>query len=303
MNGSRELYIRDDGIRIHAKLDLPKGIDTRLFPAEPGKTTGVGISGADENTEAVKKPGIDGNDGNTGIDNDYGSEGPDGRIPLMILVHGFTGHMEETHILAAGRAANEAGFAVLRAEMYGHGKSDGEFSGHTLMKWIGNVTAVIDYARTLDFVSDLYMCGHSQGGLLTMLVGAMQQDRLRALVELSPASMIPADARRGEVLGTYFDPDNIPEFLTSEDSWTLSGNYVRAAQMIDVDYAIAKYKGPVLIVHGTGDKTVPCHYSVEIAKKYADARLVTIPGDTHCYDYHLDMVEEAVRAFLCEISK
>ena len=66
------------------------------------------------------------------------------KMPLMILVHGFTGDMEETHIRAVQRTANEEGFAVLRAEMYGHGKSGGAFGDHTLMKWISNILTVID---------------------------------------------------------------------------------------------------------------------------------------------------------------
>lgn len=227
--------------------------------------------------------------------------GNEERMPLMILVHGFTGDMEERHILAVQRTANEEGFAVLRAEMYGHGKSGGAFGNHTLMKWISNILSVIDYARKLDFVSDLYLCGHSQGGLLTMLAGAMERDRLKAILPLSPASMIPEIARQGELLGVRFDPEHIPPELDAGKSLTIGENYIRVAQLIDVDLAIARYDGPVLIVHGTGDESVPYYYSQEVAAKYADARLVPIPGDTHCYDLHLEQVTEAVRAFLREI--
>ena len=116
------------------------------------------------------------------------------------------------------RTANEEGFAVLRAEMYGHGKSGGAFGDHTLMKWISNILTVIDYARTLDFVSDLYLCGHSQGGLLTMLAGAMERDRLKAILPLSPASMIPEIARQGEILGVPFDPTYYTDYLTKKFS-------------------------------------------------------------------------------------
>ena len=42
-----------------------------------------------------------------------------GKSPLCILVHGFTGHMEEDHIVAAQKAINECGISVLRVEMYG----------------------------------------------------------------------------------------------------------------------------------------------------------------------------------------
>ena len=52
--------------------------------------------------------------------------------PLVIVIHGFTGHMEETHIVAVAKALNDIGFATLRAEMYGHGQSEGQFRDHTL---------------------------------------------------------------------------------------------------------------------------------------------------------------------------
>ena len=82
----KEFYINDDGIRLHAKLDMPK-----------------------EEKE---------------------------KYPLVIIIHGFTGHMEERHIVAVQQTLNNAGYATLRAEMYGHGKSDGQFKDHTLLKWI-----------------------------------------------------------------------------------------------------------------------------------------------------------------------
>ena len=44
------------------------------------------------------------------------AEGVD-KCPLCILIHGFTGHMEEDHIIAAQKAMNEAGVAVLRVEI------------------------------------------------------------------------------------------------------------------------------------------------------------------------------------------
>ena len=59
---------------------------------------------------------------------DFPQDREDKKLPLLILIHGFTGHMEEEHLLAVVRAANEAGFAVLRAEMYGHGESGGSFA-------------------------------------------------------------------------------------------------------------------------------------------------------------------------------
>ena len=64
---------------------------------------------------------------------------------------------------------------------------------------------------------------------------------------------------------------------------------------------ISHYKKPVLIVHGDEDEAIPAEYSREAAAKYADARLVVIPGDDHCYNHHLDQVTAAVREFLEEV--
>ena len=221
---------------------------------------------------------------------------------LCILIHGFTGHMEEEHIIAAQKAMNEAGVSVLRAEMYGHGKSDGRFADHTLYKWVTNALAVIAYARGLDFVTELYVCGHSQGGLLTMLMGGMCADVLKGILPLSPAWMIPENARAGIVLGNSFDPEHIPEKLASE-SWEISGDYIRVAQTIHVEDAISRFKGKVLIVHGDEDPVVPYSYAEKAAELYKDAKVIPIHGADHCFVGHIDELADSIKDFFNTVSE
>lgn len=216
--------------------------------------------------------------------------------PLCILVHGFTGYMEENHIIAVQKAMNEAGISVLRVEMYGHGKSDGEFRNHTLYKWVTNALAVVEYAKNLDFVTELYMCGHSQGGLLTMLTGAMYADDFKAIIPLSPAWMIPENARDGIMLGNSFDKDHIPDKIASE-SWEVSGDYIRTAQTIHVEDSIERYKGKVLIIHGDVDPIVPYSYAEKAAELYIDAELIPIHDADHCFTGHLDELTDSIKSF------
>jgi pimeloyl-ACP methyl ester carboxylesterase len=223
---------------------------------------------------------------------------PGQKCPLVVVIHGFTGHIEEAHIVAVSKGINAVGFATLRADMYGHGHSDGEFKKHTLFKWMTNALTVIDYARTLDFVTDIYLCGHSQGGLLVMLAAAMKHDVIMGLIPLSPAWMIPEIARKGELLGERFDPDHIPEKLHGWHDLDLDGNYARVAQTIHVEEAIDRYRGPVLIVHGDEDETVPVEYGIRAAERYTNGKLVLIKDDDHCYDRHLDQVVAAVQDWL-----
>ncbi len=216
--------------------------------------------------------------------------------PLCILIHGFTGHMEEDHLTTVKDALNDSGLAVLRVEMYGHGKSDGEFKNHTLYKWVTNALAVVSYAKKLDFVTDLYLCGHSQGGLLTMLIGGMCRDDFKAILPLSPAWMIPEAARAGELLGIQFDPVHIPDELVAWDL-SLSGDYVRVAQTIHVEDEIERYEGPVFIVHGDNDEAVPYSYGVKAKELYKNAKLVTVHGADHCFNGHLVELADAIKSF------
>ena len=148
-----EFYLTDDGIRLHAKLDRPEGLE---------------------------------------------------KTPLCIVVHGLTGHMEEPHLCAVSETMNDLGIATLRVELYGHGQSDGAFEDHDLAKWLHNLDTVTDYAKSLDFVTDLYLCGHSQGGLAVVIQAGRRPEEYKAILPLAPALMIPRLAKQ-------FPEDEIPD--------------------------------------------------------------------------------------------
>lgn len=223
------------------------------------------------------------------------------KMPLVIVVHGFTGYMDEDHIVAAAKACRELGYATLRVDLYGHGESEGEFKDHTLFKWLGNMMTVIDYARKLPFVTDIYLCGHSQGGLTVMLAGGMKHECIKGIIELAPAAMIPELARNGELLGLNFDPVNIPEELPVRPGFVLGNNYVRAAQMIHIEDGIDRYEGPVLIVQGTADYPGLIESAKYAADRYKNCRYVEVEGSTHCYDGHLKEMTDAIKEWLPKV--
>ncbi len=221
-----------------------------------------------------------------------------GAVPLLILLHGFTGHMNEPHLVALKDAVLQEGFGVLRAELYGHGNSEGEFRDHNLNNWLSNTLAIIGYAQSIKEVSEIYLAGHSQGGLVVMLAAGKRGDALSGLIALSPAVMIPEDARSGRILGITFDKKNPPKEIRIDEEHVLSGEYLRIAQTIYPEKTAPNYKGPVLIVHGEEDEVVNVQVGIDVAKLYENAELFIVPGDNHCYDYHCDEMVSAVTDWL-----
>lgn len=253
----REMYLEDDGIKLHVKLEKPSQFESHEF-----------ISDLSEK-----------------------------KYPLVIIIHGLSGHMEEKHIVAVSQTVRRIGMMSLRVDLYGHGKSGGEFERHTLFKWLSNINLIVDWAKKLPMVSEIYLAGHSQGGLLVMLLAGMRPDDFKAIIPMSPAICITDGARSGSVLGMSFDPLRIPDAISYLE-YKLCSSYFRAAQMLYVDPAIDRYRKPVLIVHSNADEAVPIKDSIMAAKRYENCRMATIPGDTHCFDIHLDRVQITLRNFL-----
>ena len=231
-------------------------------------------------------------------------EKPDGKdsCPLVILLHGFSSAKDRPHSILAAEAMREAGFATLRFDLYGHGESGGSFRNHTLYKWIQNTLAVIDWARKNGF-SDIWLSGHSQGGLVAALAAGMEPDRIRGLILRAPAFLIPRGAREGCLLGRSFDPDHIPDEIPVIKGLTLDGNYVRVAQTVHAEEAMDRFRGPVLILHGDQDDTVPPEDSEDAARHYADCDLEIIAGETHHFDIHPDRMRQIIRQWLLSRSE
>ena len=170
-------------------------------------------------------------------------------------------------------------------------RAAGEFRNHTLFKWIS-----IQWRRFAGLwnrdTTSLYLSGHSQGGLVAALVAGMEADRIRGLILRAPAFMIPQGARDGLLLGASFDPDHIPDEIDVIKGLKLSGDYLRVAQTIHVEDAIKRFKGPVLILHGDQDDTVPLEDSKKYAEDYSCCELDRFwIGETHHFDQDPERME------------
>jgi len=81
----------------------------------------------------------------------------------------------------------------------------------------------------------------------------------------------------------------------------LSGDYLRVAQTIHVEDAVERFKGPVLILHGDQDDTVPPKDSEKYSRLYARCDLEMLTGETHHFDQDPERMEIRIWGWLNEI--
>src|SRR5699024_4288083 len=175
---------------------------------------------------------------------------------LVILMHGFTSNrgMEPSQLLyqLAQRFVAE-GLGTLRFDFNVHGESDGRFQDMTVLNEIADGKAILDYARSLGGVKNIYLLGHSQGGVVASMLAGYYPEKIAKLALLAPAATLKDDALKGDTQGYTYDPQNIPDTLPIKKGLILGGFYLRTAQTLPIYEVASQYHGPVCLVHGLKD--------------------------------------------------
>lgn len=192
----------------------------------------------------------------------------DGPCPLVLMLHGFGGCMDANGGLFQTVSDNliAAGLATLRLDFNGHGQSDGSFTEMTPYNEIEDAATFLRYAMTLDFVTDIYALGHSQGGVIAGMLAGYYHDVIKRLVLLAPAASLKTDAQTGRCMRATYDPRRIPGSVNVDGAHEVGGLFFRMAQTLPIYEVTGQFEGPALIVFGKRDQVV----SLEAAKRYLD---------------------------------
>lgn len=233
-------------------------------------------------------------------------EGP-GRYPILIASHGFTGNY--TDMIDTCRYAADLGYAAFCFSFCGGGRrtdvnvqSQGASTDMTIQTEAADLIAVKDYAKALEWTEsgDITLLGESQGGLVSGLVGGMCPEEISRLVLIYPALCIPDHARRGILAGASYDVNHVPERI--ESYVTTLGRCIHDGVVgMDPYLELERFRGPVLILHGTKDTVVDYTYSVRLQKCYApgQCRLQLIQDAGHGFTPEQKRSSlESIREFL-----
>ncbi len=202
------------------------------------------------------------------------------KCPAVIVMHGIMTTEDIYPQPVIAKMLQERGVAAVTFDFNGHGCSYGSFSEMTVLNEKEDALKVIEYVSSLPFVKTTGLCGHSQGGVVSALCAGELRERISAVVLMAPAAVCKDDALNGNIMGAEFDPADPPEILKVM-MHRLGGNYIRTAQRLDIYGTAALYRGPLCVIHGEKDRTVPVRYGRQFRSVCPQCELHILPEEGH----------------------
>ncbi len=223
------------------------------------------------------------------------------RVPMVVLCHGFMGRKESDLLIKIADQLQAAGIASIRFDFNGHGESEGRFQDMTVLNEIVDAKKVVEYVSALPYVGSVAIAGHSQGGVVAaMTAGELGAAKIKSVVLLAPAAVLRDDAIRGNTMGATYDPFNPGEYVELFRGLKLGAEYIRTAFSMPIYETSAKYKGPALIIHGTGDRVVPYTYGERFHEIWPKSKLEILDRADHGFSKETDKVASSSSKFLIE---
>jgi uncharacterized protein len=215
----------------------------------------------------------------------------------VIVCHGFKGFARWAFFPYLGQSLAAAGLRAVTFDFSGSGigrdresfTQPDAFAGNTFSREQDDIENVVDYARRRKFVDGKFgLFGHSRGGAMAIIYAASHTSEVNSLVTWAsigrPNWWTPAEANLWRQRG-YLEVVNSRTGQTMRlDTDLLDDVELHGTTKVNIAAAAEKIKMPWLIVHGTGDETVPVDEArrlQELSSRVSTLRM--IEGANHTF--------------------
>ena len=207
---------------------------------------------------------------------------------VVIVLHGFPGRCNSDRVIKTCKHLQRLGYLALRFDFSGTNISDGNFEDKLMSQEVKEIKYAIDFLEKKYKFKKLVLYGHSTGAIDAALY-AYKDKRIDKLI-LSGGSANLKEAARYD-----FTDEQVRDFWTKgyiiykRRGWYYNKRLRKAFYdeffRLDVLGSLGKFKGPVLIIHGTEDEYVPAKKDPYEYYRAANKpkKLVFINGSDHSF--------------------
>jgi uncharacterized protein len=174
--------------------------------------------------------------------------------PGIVVVHGWESNRGRT--FAHVRYLHAAGFHCLVFDVRGHGDSPEETLPVNVPEFAEDTASAVRWLAARPQVSAVGVLGHSLGGA-GAIVAASHEPAIRAVASLSAPSDLVRMTRKTFEMAEMHIPAPIATPLAAFTAAVLLAPRRHSVDDASALVAAAKYRGPLLLVHGEQDHGVP----------------------------------------------
>ena len=209
----------------------------------------------------------------------------------VVWCGGLKSDMEGSKATALHGWAERQGRNYVRFDYFGHGASTGRFRDGTVTRWTQDTVQVIDELTQ----GPQILVGSSMGGWTALLAALARSDRVKALVLIAPApdftqklmwAGFNEDIRKTIMdEGIYYEPSDYDEPYEISRELILDG---RNNLLLDAEI---KFDGPVRILHGLKDTSVPWQHAQRLmdALRSEDVEMTLVKNGDHSLSEERDI--------------
>lgn len=221
----------------------------------------------------------------------------EGKLPLVIFVHGYKGYKDWGAWDLMGEKFAEAGFFFVKFNFSHNGTTVNDphhfadleaFGNNNYSKELSDLGAVIDYFIKHEKVDDhkIILIGHSRGGGIS-IIKTCEDERINGLVTLASVDTLDRfpkneafDQWKNE--GVYYvvngrTRQEMPHYYQFYE------DYEKDIHRFDVERATEMAKAHFLIIHGTQDESVSVKNAEHLHLLHPNSELYLIEKADHTF--------------------
>ena len=228
---------------------------------------------------------------------------PDGSgpFPAVVMNHGHGGGRQEGGGFAhLAEALAKAGIVTIRMDFAGTGDSKAPWTEQSLSSMIADSNASLNYLLANYPVDPdrLGILGYSMGGRIALTIAQAADSPYKSVGLLAPS----ANPGKGLLLllaGSEAEYERLYAEANSEKGYADYTTQYGQKQQLSLQWfdellasspldGIAAYQGPMLVVHGDKDVTIPPAENEAVVAAYPKASIVLVPDADHGYGFYSD---------------